>query len=303
MVAIGTSSLSLVPARAARWHEGSDSVRLNAHRYGKSRVRVLKVLRDGDLHTIKELSARVLLEGEFDRSFTAADNADVVATDTMKNTINVLAHDHLGAENEPFAKRVSEHFLGRYVQISRVRVTLDERVWTRLNHPHSFTHSDVAQPFTRIVADAGEPRRIRHESGLRNLVILKSTGSGFEGFHRDDLTTLPETGDRILASAMRATWRWAEDSEPNSYKAANRAIVDAMLVPFAERYSPSVQATLFEMAGAALEACPEITRVKLVMPNLHCLPIDLRPFGRTNDRTLFVPTDEPHGYIEATVSR
>jgi urate oxidase len=281
-------------------------VKLNTHRYGKSRVRVLKVLRGGDartgdVHTIKELSARVLLEGDFDRSFTAADNAGVVATDTMKNTINVLAHDHLGAENEPFARRVSEHFLGRYVQISRVRVTLDERVWTRLDHPHSFVHSDVARPFTRVVADAGA--RVRHESGVRNLVILKSTGSGFEGFHRDDLTTLPETDDRILASSMRAAWRWAEDREPASYAAANRAIVDAMLAPFAERYSPSVQATLFAMAGAALEACAEITRVTLAMPNLHCLPIDLRPFGRTNDRTLFVPTDEPHGYIEATVSR
>jgi urate oxidase len=277
-------------------------VKLNTHRYGKSRVRVMKVLRDGDVHTIKELSARVLLEGKFERSFTDADNADVVATDTMKNTINVLAHDHLGMENERFARRVSEHFLGRYVQISRVRVRLDERVWNRLNHPHSFMQSDVMRPFTRLVADAGGGR-IRRESGVRNLVLLKSTGSGFEGFHRDDLTTLPETGDRILASAVRATWRWAEDREPESYCAANRAIVDAMVVPFAERYSPSVQATLFEMATAALEACPEITRVTLVMPNLHCLPIDLRPFGRTNDRTLFVPTDEPHGYIEATVSR
>jgi urate oxidase len=283
-------------------------VKLNAHRYGKSRVRVLKVLREGDArtgaaHMIKELSARVLLEGRFERSFTDADNADVVATDTMKNTINVLAHDHLGAENERFARRVSEHFLGRYVQISRVRVRLDERVWTRLNHPHSFMQSDVARPFTRVIADAGERQRIRHESGVRNLILLKSTGSGFEGFHRDELTTLAETDDRILASAVRASWRWAEDREPASYCAANRAIVDAMLVPFAERYSPSVQATLFEMAGAALEACPEITRVTLVMPNLHCLPIDLRPFGKTNDKTLFVPTDEPHGYIEATVSR
>jgi urate oxidase len=298
---------------------------LAAHRYGKSRVRLMKVLRDGPVHTVKELTARVLLEGAFDRCYTAAENTGVIATDTMKNTLNVLAHECLGAENEPFARRVASHFLDRYGAISRVTVTLDERVWSRLQlagatsgadagagtggHPHTFKQADVARPFTRVVASAGGG--VRHESGVRKLILLKSTGSGFEGFHRDDLTTLPETTDRILASSIRATWRWADAAAttpapaptPGSYADANRQIVDALIVPFAERYSASVQATLFEMATAALDACPAITQITLTMPNLHCLPIDLRPFGRTNRQELFVPTDEPHGYIEATVRR
>lgn len=288
-------------------------MRLTAHRYGKSRIRVMKVLRDGPVHTVKEVTARVLLEGAFDRSFTAADNTAVVATDSMKNTLNVLAHDHLGVELEPFARRVADHFLDKYPQVSRVRVTLDERVWTRLSlgdrspspHPHSFTQSQVARPFTRLVA--GRDGGVQHDSGVRQLLILKSTGSGFEAFLRDELTTLPDTADRILATAARATWRWREaparTADGLGYDPANRAIVAAMLVPFAEHYSPSVQATLFEMATAGLHACPAIASVSLVMPNLHCLPIDLTPFGRTNRQTVFVPTDEPHGYIEATVAR
>lgn len=302
-------------------------MKLTAHRYGKNRVRLMKVLRDGDVHTVKELTARVLLEGAFDRSYTDADNTSVVATDSMKNTLYVLAHEHLGVETEPFAQVVARHFLDRYDHVSRVIVSLDERVWTRMRcapceeapeqtaervpQPHSFTQSEVARPFTRLAADAGGAMTM--ESGVRDLTILKSTGSGFAGFLRDDLTTLPETGDRILATAARATWVWAavgadsdagvEAGAPVSYAAENRTIVDAMLVPFAQRFSPSVQATLFEMATAALDACPHITSVTLSMPNLHCLPIDLRPFGRTNRQELFVPTDEPHGDIEATVSR
>jgi urate oxidase len=293
-------------------------MKLIANRYGKSRVRVMKVLRDAgdaEVHTVKDLTARVLLEGDFERSYTAADNANVVATDTMKNTIYVLAHEHLGQENEPFARCIASHFLDRHAHVSQVTVELDERVWTRLHvradatataagaaaaHPHSFIQTEVARPFTRLIASR---TTATHESGIRELLILKSTASGFEGFHRDELTTLPETNERILASAMRATWLWERDRTPASYRGTQRTIIDAMLVPFAQRYSPSVQATLFEMGTAALEACPEIARITLTMPNLHCLPVDLGRFGRTNRHEIFVPTDEPHGDIEATVSR
>ena len=274
-------------------------MKLVTHRYGKSRVRLMKVLREGEAHAIKELTARVLLEGDFDRSYTDADNTQVVATDTMKNTLYVLAHEHLGAENEPFAQQVARHFLDRHHHVSQVIVELDERVWTRLpQQSYGFAQSEVMRPFTRLRASRLTQEQ---ESGVREWILLKSTASGFEGFHRDELTTLPETRERILASAVRATWVWA--SAPASYRAAQRTILDAMLVPFVEHYSPSVQATLFEMATAALNACPEIARITLTMPNLHCLPVDLTKFNRTNKHEIFVPTDEPHGDIEATVSR
>jgi urate oxidase len=278
-------------------------VRLAAQRYGKSRVRVLKVLRDGPTHTIKELTVKVALEGDFEASYSAADNSCVVPTDTMKNIVNVLAHEHLGLENEPFALRLAEHFLDRYTQAKRVSIDVDERVWNRMQvgetpHAHSFVQAEGGRPFTRLIASEAE-RELA--SGIADLLILKSTGSGFEAYSKCEFTTLAETRDRILATALRASWVWK--SAPPSYLAANAGIVKAMLVPFAINYSPSVQATLFEMGTAALEACPDIAQITLTMPNLHCLPIDLAPFGRQNRNELFVPTDEPHGHIEATIAR
>jgi urate oxidase len=274
-------------------------VKLTAHRYGKNRVRVLKVLRDGEVHTVKELTVGIAIDGDFGASFADADNALVVPTDTMKNIVNALAHEHLGAETEPFARRLAAHVRGRYPQVSGIAIDIDERVWTRLDvdgvpHPHSFVQSDRAHPFVRLRDEV-------LESGIRDLLILKSTGSGFEGYPRCEHTTLPETADRILATALTAAWTWRET--PASYRRANARIIEALLVPFATRYSPSVQATLYEMGGAALDACTEIDAITLAMPNLHCLRIDLAPFGRDNLNELFVPTDEPHGQIEATIMR
>lgn len=263
----------------------------------------MKILRDGVTHTVKELAVAVSLEGNFAASYTAADNRLVVPTDTMKNIVNALAHEHLQAENEPFAVRLADHLLGRYRQVTAVRVELEERVWNRLNvdgapQPHAFVQAGGATPFVRL--DAAAATRTL-ESGVRDLVLLKSTGSGFEDFPRCEHTTLPETADRILASAITATWRW--QATPPSHHAAGAAIVSALTARFATRYSPSVQATLFEMGTAALDACPEIEAITLAMPNLHCLRIDLSPFGRDNRNELFVPTDEPHGRIEATIAR
>lgn len=278
-------------------------MKLLSQNYGKSRVRVMKVLKNGDTHTIKELSVRVALEGDFDASYTHADNALVVPTDTVKNTVNVLAHDHLGADNEPFARRLAEHFLARYDQVQRVTVTLQERLWDRLNvagapHPHSFSQANHAQPFTRLTQDAAGAEMV---SGVRDLIVLKSTASGFAGYPKCEFTTLPETTDRIFATAIEATWLWS--GAPASYSAANAAIVAAIIKPFAENYSPSVQATIWEMGQAALHACPEIAQITLALPNLHCLLLNLQPFGRDNPNVTFVPTDEPHGQIEATIAR
>lgn len=281
------------------------TAKLLDHRYGKSRVRVLKILRHGTTHSIKELDVAVALSGDFDNSYTVpeGDNSKVVATDTMKNTVNVFAKRHLGAETERFALQLAKHFVEEYPQVQRAEVTAHERIWERLTilgaaHPHSFINAENARPFTRVTATEQD---YEIESGIEDLLILKSTESGFENFPRCEFTTLPETRDRIFATSLEATWKWG--AEPVDYVAANSRIVAALLQPFALNFSPSVQTTLFQMGEAALEAGPEITQIHLAAPNKHCLLIDLKPLGETNDNEVFVPTDEPHGQIEATIGR
>ncbi|HEV7866889.1 MAG TPA: urate oxidase [Chthoniobacteraceae bacterium] len=278
-------------------------MKLTSHQYGKSRVRVMKVLRDGATHTIKELDVSVSLSGHFESSYTSGDNSEVVATDTMKNTVNALAHQHLGLETERFAITLAEHFTTKYPQVERTVVETSERVWQRMEiagmpHPHSFSSQGNARPFTRAVATAGG---CGVQSGIADLLILKSSGSGFSDFPRCEYTTLPETMERIMATSLRAVWDWS--AEPADYNAANATILAALLAPFAENFSPSVQTTLFQMAERALAACPHISQVHLAAPNKHCLLVNLTPFGIENRNELFVPTDEPHGQIEATVAR
>jgi urate oxidase len=277
--------------------------KLVSNRYGKARVRVLKILREGAVHTIKEIEAAALLEGDFASSYTAGDNSKVVATDTIKNTINVLAKEHLGHEIERFAISLGEHFLKKYAQVCSAKIDISERDWRRMEiagkpHPHSFTSGGEARTFTRVVCGR-DSRTI--QSGIRDLVILKSTGSGFENYPRDEFTTLRETSDRILATSFSATWTF--EKLPKNCREANESILSAMLKVFAENFSPSAQTTLFQMGEAALAACPEIGHVDLAMPNKHCLLIDLSPFGLENKNEVFVPIDEPHGQIEASVAR
>ena len=278
-------------------------MKLIANRYGKARVRVMKILREGATHTIKEIDVTALLTGDFAASYTAADNSKVVATDTIKNTVNVLAKDHLGEEIERFGVALGRHFLTRYEQVESASAEIFSNNWQRMQvggepHPHSFVSGGNAKLWTRVICTRDSQTV---QSGVRDLVILKSTGSGWEGYPRDEFTTLPETNDRILATSFDATWTWS--SAPENYNVANDTILAAMLSAFANNYSPSAQASVYQMGEAALKACPEIARVDLAMPNKHCLLVNLKPFGLENKNEVFVPTDEPHGQIEASVVR
>jgi len=278
-------------------------MRLIQHNYGKARVRVLKVFRAGKIHSLKELDVQVMLQGDFKASYTRADNRLVVATDSVKNTINILARQKLGPGTEVFGIALGEHFLRTYRQVSRVEVSLTEHCWHRIAlrgkpHAHSFLQQSAARPFAKVFCTR---KGSVVESGIEELLVLKSTASGFENFLRDEFTTLPETADRIFSTKLKATWTYAR--APKSYALANDRILNALLAVFAENYSPSVQVTLFQMGEAALQAVKEISKIHIAMPNRHCLLINLKPFGLENQHELFVPTEEPHGQIEGTIAR
>jgi urate oxidase len=277
--------------------------KLSDQRYGKEKVRVLKILRDGPVHTLREIEVSALLAGDFETSYTAGDNSKVVLTDTIRNTINALTRERLGLEVERFALELGRHFVKSYQQVSRATIEILERRWKRMEvsgqpHPHAFEAGSEARKFTRTICTADG---CEVAGGIRDLVILKSTGSGFENYPKCKYTTLPETPDRILATSFSGTWFFA--TAPGSYGQANDAILAAMIKVFAENFSPSAQTTVFQMAEAALAVCPEISRIDLSMPNKHFIPINLTPFGLENANEVFLPTEEPFGLIEASVTR
>jgi urate oxidase len=278
-------------------------MRLLQQKYGKQRVRVLKVIRKGETHDLKEIMVSLLLDGGQEPAYVSDDNSWIVATDTVKNTITALAKEHLGSSIEDYALFLGNHFLKKYAHLTSVHLDIEEKTWQRLTlqgspHPHSFISQPTHIPTTQLALTRAGHTLI---SGLKELHVLKSTASSFVGYPRCEFTTLPETTDRILSSKITAEWTYQNPSP--DYSAANAHILDALLTVFQEEFSPSVQRTLFQMGQAALHAVPEISQITLKMPNKHYLPVNLKPFALENANEIFLPTDEPHGEIEATVTR
>jgi len=278
--------------------------RLGSNRYGKHRVRLSRITRNGDRHDFNECSVNVLLEGDFETSFSEADNSKVLPTDTMKNTVYYIARGSKARSIEEFAMELGDYLLTNNAQVAGVKIEIKERAWERMvvdgaAENTTFKLGGPEVHTVRAVRDRGREWSIR--SGEDGLTILKTTKSAFTGYIKDKLTTLKPATDRIFGTCATITWDYA--SAKQDFTAVRARIVAALLKEFANHNSLSVQHTLFDMGKAALAAAPEIDRIKLTMPNLHHLLADLSPFGLDNPNHIFVPIDEPHGYIEAEVER
>ena len=264
--------------------------------YGKSNIRMLQVRRYGDRHTIVDLTVAVRFEGAFDTSYTDGDNRDVLPTDTMKNTVYVLAAEHGLDPVEEFALKLGRHFLKTYAHVNSALIEVEEHRWNRID-PYTFEQG----PSRRLANVEIQRESVTIHAGIDNLVVLKTTKSAFEGFPRDPYTTLKETTDRILATSVRALWRYAttEVDFHRLMESSRQTLIEV----FAKHESRAVQQTLYAMGEAVLEQHPEITEIRLTLPNKHYLSVNLEPFGLENRNEIFLPTDEPYGVIEACLSR
>jgi urate oxidase len=284
------------------------TVEITHHAYGKTGVRLLRLAREEGRHEVLETMVEVRLEGDFLEAYLEGDNARVLPTDTMKNTVYALARELSFDSIEAFGWQLARHFLGSQPQVSKVTIFLEERPWHRLGDDgFAFTGGGEERYHATVTADR-EGTTI--SSGVRNLLIMKTTRSAFQGFPRDRFTTLKETGDRIFATRLEATWQYGqgilgEDGgvEALDFGAVRRRLLDAMLAIFADHFSNSVQQSLWEMGRAALETIDVIDEIHLVMPNKHYLVVDLGAFDLDNPNTIFLPTDDPAGRIEGTLRR
>ena len=279
--------------------------KLRDNAYGKSRVRLTKVVRRVGLQELLEMSVDVVLWGDFADSYLAGDNTKVIATDSMKNTVYVLAKEHEFDSIDAFSFEVAAHFLEAYPQVSGVSISIEQTGWFRINvggapHPHAFVAggSERRTCQTTLARDESGATRV---GGLKDLMVLKTAGSEFSKFVDDRFRTLGDARERIFATSIDA--EWALRSQPEDFNGLYDRARAALLETFATHHSLSVQQTLMAMGEAVLRACPDVGSVGLSLPNKHRIPVDLRPFKLENRNEIFVPTDEPHGLITGTVTR
>jgi urate oxidase len=281
------------------------AVTLAANSYGKSEVRLVTVRRGADPaqpHELRDVTLAIRLEGDFAAAYTQGDNSGVVATDTMKNTVYALAAEHPFDDIEDFGLALTDHLLQADPHVASARVELAEHLWERIEaagapHPHAFRRAGTERR-TAVVTRCADTVRVL--AGIEDLVVMKTAKSAFEGFPRDRYTTLKETSDRLMATAVRATWRYSRPYVPFGHLWSE--VRRILLETFADHDSRSVQHTLYAMGEAVLETV-DVEEIHLALPNRHHLPVDLTPFGLENRNEIFVATTEPYGLIEATLRR
>lgn len=282
------------------------TIRLGPNQYGKAETHMLRVTKGGpfgSVHEIKDINVSIALSGDFAGSHLTGDNSNIVTTDTQKNTIFAFAKDEPIGEIEEFALRLGRHFAHDFPAVQRSRVSIEEYPWSRIEvngqpHPHSFVRTGTEKRLATVTC-AGNAEYV--VAGLSDLVVLKSTGSEFFGYPRDQYTTLAETHDRVLATAVVARWRYGR---PNvDWSDAFVATRQQLIETFASKHSLALQQTLYAMGEAALTARPEIAEIRLSMQNKHHYSVDLAPFGMDNQNEIFYASDRPYGLIEGTVTR
>jgi urate oxidase len=280
---------------------------LAANQYGKAETRVVRIYRDAAQHQIRDLNVSTCLRGDFADAYLSGDQASVLPTDSQKNTAYAFALERGVTDIETYALALARHFADEVEPVRGARVDVDEYQWERVrvadsDHPHAFVRASQEARTTSVTVEGrGTEQRISVLSGLRDLVLLKSTGSEFAGFLHDRYTTLAETHDRVLATALTARWRHLRPE--GDFDALHASIRAVLIERFATVHSRALQQTLWEMGRAVVASHEEIAEIRLSAPNKHHYLVDLSPFGLVNRGEVFHADDRPYGLIQCAVQR
>lgn len=280
---------------------------LGPNQYGKAENRIVRIYRDSARHEIRDVSVTTSLRGNFADAHTRGDQAQVLPTDSQKNTCFAFAKQKGIGDIESFALDLARHFVDDVRPVTGARIAVEDYAWERIvvgdtEHDHAFVRKGQEVRTTLVTVEGeGENQQVTVSSGLKDLVLLKSTGSQFRGFLRDEYTTLEETDDRVMATSLAARWRYigTDVDWDDSYS----RIRQVLLEQFASVHSHALQQTLWEMGRAVLQAHPDVAEISFSAPNRHHFVVDLSAFGEDNPGEVLFAADRPYGLIECTVTR
>lgn len=281
------------------------AIRLGPHQYGKAETRLVRVVRDGDRHDLVDLNVSTALRGRFDAAHLEGDQRAVLPTDTQKNTAFLWAKRFVPDPIESWALSLARHFVDDVEPVTAARVEVERFGWQRAHvggapHDHTFVRSG---PEVRTAAVTVGPDAVHVVQGLKDLVLLKTTGSAFRDFLVDDLTTLQPTDDRIMATSLTARWRWTDPDGGTDWNGTAASVRATLVEHFATLRSLALQQTLWHMGRAVLEQHPGIAEIRLSAPNKHHFVVDFTPFGEPNPDEVFHADDRPYGLIQASAIR
>jgi urate oxidase / 2-oxo-4-hydroxy-4-carboxy-5-ureidoimidazoline decarboxylase len=234
--------------------------------YGKLEVPVHLVR--GDRLLACDVSMEVLGQG-FLPAYTEGDNSAVVATDTMKNVILRRAHEYEGTTLEGLLDELGRGFLSTYPEMEGLRLWAAEqpflpaggRVFRRVEGDHAVAELELSQR-------DGAIELVAARSGQVGLRLLKTTGSAFTRFARDEDTTLPERLDRPLLIHLDVHWRYADPAAALGADHVAPGEVLAFLLELHDGFvSESIQQLVHELGQRMLDRWPVLAEVSFRAEN------------------------------------
>jgi urate oxidase len=278
---------------------------LGPNRYGKAENRVVRIHRDTPRHEIVDLTVSTALRGRFEAAHTVGDQSAVLPTDSQKQTVYAYAKEKAWTSIEEYGLVLARHFVQDIEPVDSARIEIEQFAWERVlvdgsEHDHTWVRRGPEVRTAAVTVEGPDDApRAWVVGGIKDLTILKSTGSEFHGFLQDPYTVLEPATDRVMATSLDARWRFTgiDVDWDAAYATVRRALVET----FASLHSLALQQTLYAMGRAALEACPQLAEIRLSAPNKHHFAYDLQRFGIENKGEVFHADDRPYGLIQATV--
>ena len=279
---------------------------------------MLHVSKNGSEHTIRELEVVTLLTLNNNKDYITGDNSDIIATDSQKNTVYVLAKQFGVSTPEEFGLLLATHFVSKYPWVVRAQIQITAHPWERIkdrsgrDHSHAFISTPSMVRVAAVDLTRGSLPVV--SSGIRNLRVLKTTQSAFVNFVDDEFRTLPDAQDRLFSTIVTADWVY-NSVRGLDFDQVFASVRDTVLDVFAGPadtgiFSPSVQNSQYLTQKQILEKIPQIEEVSIEMPNVHYFGFDFSKFKKMPDLAtsrasgdVYNPVDKPSGHITSTLSR